>query len=154
MSARRGREQPQQPIVWSRRPQDGPGGIIRFQANAIVRDLLDFAQERGFGLNQIAHRGYSRQDQEQLAQLIGYSVSGFGDLPYARPRIVAAADTEAARMNTRRSRKKSRSPRGTTPPSQRACQCPPGSCAIEASCELDADVRCAYPPTPPSGERR
>lgn len=117
MSAKRGREQPQQPIVWSKRPQDGPGGIIRFQRNAIVSDLLDFAQDRGFGLNEMARGGYSRQDQEQFAQLIGYSVSGFGELHYARPRIVAAADMEAARMNARRSRKKARSPRGTTPPS-------------------------------------
>ena len=30
----------------------------------------------------IAVKGFSQEDQEQFAQLIGYSVSGFGDLSY------------------------------------------------------------------------
>lgn len=103
MGAKRGPEQPQQPIVWSKRNSKTP--VIRFQANEIVRDLLDFAQARGFGLNEIAVREYSRQDREQLAQLIGYSVSGFGELSYARPRIVAAADAKADEMARKRSRR-------------------------------------------------
>lgn len=102
--------QPQQPIVWSRRPQDGPGGVIRFQANAIVRDLLDFATEHGFGLNEIAAKNYPRQDREQLAQLIGYSTSGFGELPYARRSVVAAADRTAAEMYRKRHPKRGADP--------------------------------------------
>lgn len=54
----------------------------RFKENKIVRDLLDYAQERGFGLNEIAVKGYSKDDHQQLAQLIGYSVSGYGSLSY------------------------------------------------------------------------
>lgn len=61
-------------------------GVMRFKANPIVRDLLDFASERGFGLNEIAcrslGRGYQREDHEQFAQLIGYSLSGAAELDY------------------------------------------------------------------------
>jgi len=96
----RKREQPQQPLVWSRRNSTKP--VIRFQANDIVRDLLDFAQDHGFGLNEIAVRPYRRDDREQLAQLIGYSVSGFGELSYARKRVVLTAAAEADRMYARR----------------------------------------------------
>lgn len=66
-------------------------GHIRFKQNKIVRDLLDFATERGFGLNEIALRGYSYDDQIQLAQLIGYSLSGFGDLSYVDNQTYEAA---------------------------------------------------------------
>ena len=55
-------------------------GTVRFKANRIVRDLLDFAQPRGFGLNEMAMRDYSHDDRQQLAQLIGYSLSGYGEL--------------------------------------------------------------------------
>lgn len=81
---------PMQPLV------KDDAGVIRFQQNQIVRDLLDFAAARGVGLNEIAGRGYSDEDQQQLAQLIGYSVSGFGSLSYASPQVVARADAAAA----------------------------------------------------------
>ena len=55
-------------------------GVMRFKANRIVRDLLDFAQPRGLGLNEMAARDYSDDDRQQFAQLIGYSLSGYGDL--------------------------------------------------------------------------
>ena len=55
-------------------------GKIRFKENKIVRDLLDFVTKNGFGLNQIAMKDYSIDDREQLHQLIGYSLSGFGEL--------------------------------------------------------------------------
>lgn len=57
-------------------------GTLRFKQNKIVRDLLDYASERGFGLNEIARKDYSKEDHVQLAQLIGYSLSGFGTLSY------------------------------------------------------------------------
>ncbi len=34
-------------------------GTRRFKANAIIRDLLDFATARGMGMNEIAVRDYS-----------------------------------------------------------------------------------------------
>jgi len=67
-------------------------GVIRFRRNHIVRHLLDNGP---FDMNDIACGKFSRQDQEQFAQLIGYSVSGFGDLSYASPRVVRNADAIA-----------------------------------------------------------
>ena len=56
--------------------------VVRFRKNAIVRQLLDFASERGMSLNEIARMPFSREDRVQFAQLIGYSLSGFGTLSY------------------------------------------------------------------------
>ncbi len=88
-------EHPMQPVI---RAADG---VIRFQPNPIVRHLLDWAKSRGMGLNELMIRGqtygeFSDEDFEQFAQLIGYSVSGFGDLSYARPEAVQKADELAA----------------------------------------------------------
>jgi hypothetical protein len=68
-------------------------GVVRFHGNAIVRHLLDVAT---IGLNEIAALPFEREDHEQLAQLLGYSVDGFCDLPYAseeaRERAIALAE--------------------------------------------------------------
>lgn len=56
-------------------------GVIRFKLNAIVRFLLD---EGPFDLNQLAGKSFSVEDHEQFAQLIGYSLSGFGELSYVK----------------------------------------------------------------------
>lgn len=75
-------------------------GVLRFKKNKIVRDLLDFASSRGFDLNAIAMGGYSKADQEQFAQLIGYSLSGFSELSYVRDKTWArAVRTKAARAS-------------------------------------------------------
>ncbi|WP_286206048.1 DUF550 domain-containing protein [Escherichia coli] len=57
-------------------------GTLRFKENPIVRSLLDYASERGYGLNEIACAQFDAEDQMQLAQLIGYSLSGYGTLSY------------------------------------------------------------------------
>ncbi len=54
-------------------------GIIRFKQNKIVRYLLD---NGGIDLNHLAILDFSDNDREQLSQLIGYSLSGFGDLSH------------------------------------------------------------------------
>lgn len=54
-------------------------GTLRFKENAIVRHLLDHG---GISLNDIARLDFSRNDREQFAQLIGYSLSGYGELGY------------------------------------------------------------------------
>lgn len=77
---------PMQPIEF-----DGKG-VVRFRENRIVRHLLDFAKPRGCGLNEIARMEFSQDDRMQLAQLIGYSVSGYGDLGYASDESVETAD--------------------------------------------------------------
>lgn len=98
--------QPMQPIAW-----DGKG-VIRFQENAIVRAVLDFASERGMSLNEIAVMPFRREDREQFAQLIGYSVSGFGDLSYVRPSTLRKADAIAAKVAKTRERKRPQTPGG------------------------------------------
>ncbi len=56
------------------------GDVLRFKKNNIVSDLLDVASKHGLSLNDIACREYSAEDRRQLAQLVGYSLSGYGDL--------------------------------------------------------------------------
>ncbi|WP_183042608.1 hypothetical protein [Enterobacter sp. R1(2018)] len=57
-------------------------GTLRFTENQIVRKLLDFATTNGYGLNEMALDDYSDDDRMQLAQLIGYSLSGYAMLSY------------------------------------------------------------------------
>lgn len=57
-------------------------GTIRFKANAIVQHLLDVAKHVGVNMNTIAMEGFKPEDEMQFAQLIGYSLSGYGDLSY------------------------------------------------------------------------
>ena len=59
---------PLQPII------DG-----RFVPNRIVELLLETST---LNLNNIAFMDFTNQERMQLAQLIGYSLSGFGDLNY------------------------------------------------------------------------
>ena len=56
-------------------------GVLRFKENKIVRYLLD---NGGLTLNDLATSSFSKDDQEQFAQLIGYSVSGWSTLSYVR----------------------------------------------------------------------
>jgi hypothetical protein len=53
--------------------------ILRFVSNKIVRYLLDAGP---FDMNHLAMLPFDDEDRQQFAQLIGYSVSGFGDLSY------------------------------------------------------------------------
>jgi hypothetical protein len=79
-------EHPMQPVELDSQ------GVARFKANKIVRHLLDWASDRGMNLNDIARMPFDAEDRMQLAQLIGYSVSGYGDLSYASRESVAIAD--------------------------------------------------------------
>lgn len=54
-------------------------GVVRFKANAIVRYLLNAGP---FDMNKLARLPFSVEDREQFAQLIGYSMCGFGELSY------------------------------------------------------------------------
>lgn len=74
---------PMQPVITAK------DGVVRFKANAIVQHLLDHG---GIDLNALAVLPFSSEDRAQFAQLIGYSVSGFGELGYAPLDVVAAAD--------------------------------------------------------------
>ena len=54
-------------------------GVKRFRANAIVKLLLDRGR---FDMNDLAAMPFGNDDRAQFAQLIGYSVDGWGTLPY------------------------------------------------------------------------
>ena len=61
----------------------------RFIQNRIVTTLLDRAP---IGLNEIACMNFTQSEREQFAQLIGYSLSGFGELSYASDDIYEIAE--------------------------------------------------------------
>lgn len=54
-------------------------GRTRFKKNAIVEFLLD---RGGFNMNDLAVLPFQPADREQFAQLIGYTLTGFGELSY------------------------------------------------------------------------
>jgi hypothetical protein len=58
-------------------------GTTRFKENAIVSFLLDRARETKIAdMNLLATIPFTQEDREQFAQLVGYSLSGFGELSY------------------------------------------------------------------------
>lgn len=57
-----------------------PDGVLRFSANKIVTVLLDHSTAHGLGLNELMRQAFSRDDWQQLRQLIGYSHSGIPDM--------------------------------------------------------------------------
>ena len=67
-------------------------GVKRFKENKVVRWLLD---NGGKDLNDIARQGFDREEQEQFAQLIGYSLSGASDLGYMSDAVLQAAEAYA-----------------------------------------------------------
>ena len=67
-------------------------GSLRFKPNKIVQHLL---RHGGIDLNQIACLDVPQEDAEQFAQLIGYSLSGFGELSYVRDETFNAAEAMA-----------------------------------------------------------
>lgn len=54
-------------------------GALRFKRNEIVRYLLD---QGGIDMNALAVLPFSPEDRQQFAQLIGYSLVGYGELSY------------------------------------------------------------------------
>lgn len=70
-------------------------GVIRFQGNVLVQHLLD-SYPGGAAALRLACPAADNGDWEQLDQLLGWSVSGFGDLPYVSRETIEAADAVAA----------------------------------------------------------
>lgn len=72
-------------------------GVVRFQPNRLVVHLLE---DGPFDMNHLAvwcrTRGIPDEERAQFAQLIGYSVSGFGELPYVDDDLYARVDISAA----------------------------------------------------------
>lgn len=69
-------------------------GTIRFKANKIVRHLLDHG---GHDMNKLSMMNFSQEDREQFAQLIGYSLSGFGELSYVSDETYERAERSISR---------------------------------------------------------
>lgn len=67
-------------------------GVLRFKPNKIVQFLLETARKSNVDLNTIACMSFTKEDHEQLAQLIGYSLGGFGDLSYVSDETYNAAE--------------------------------------------------------------
>lgn len=87
------RKHPRQPILLA------ADNVVRFKENKIVSWMLEMGRQgKAFDLNMIAVTPFSVEDRVQLAQLIGYSVSGFGDLSYVPEAEVEACDKEADRV--------------------------------------------------------
>ncbi len=80
---------PRQRVQWD------DHGVIRFAPNQIVRHLLDWASEHGYDLNTLSRLPFTNEDWTQFAQLIGYSVSGAGDLDYFDRDVLRRADRAA-----------------------------------------------------------
>ena len=71
-------------------------GTLRFKPNAIVEYLLGEGEDSR--MNEISCKPFSKEDRQQFAQLIGYSVSGFGGLSY----VLGSGLEEAAREMRKR----------------------------------------------------
>jgi hypothetical protein len=85
---------PMQPIV-----RDGEG-VIRFKGNAIVNWLFETGKLNLNEVSALVRRGtFPEEDYVQLTQLLGYSVSGWGDLSTSPPEMVEEADRIAAEMS-------------------------------------------------------
>jgi hypothetical protein len=80
---------PMQPVVVA------SDGAIRFKSNKVVEFVL--ANSR-VDLNDIAIHDFSQDDREQFAQLIGYSVSGYGELSYVSDKSYNKAAKQAEKL--------------------------------------------------------
>jgi hypothetical protein len=81
---------PMQPVVLDER------GTPRFKENKIVSYLLELCRTKGiFDLNMLAILPFDVEDRVQLMQLIGYSVSGAGDLSFMPEALITEADAAA-----------------------------------------------------------
>lgn len=86
---------PIQPLVQDER------GVLRFKANAIVRYLLDAGPN---DMNTLAAMDFSVEDREQFDQLIGYSLSGFGEISYVTDETYNTAEKMAGGADERDAR--------------------------------------------------
>lgn len=70
-------EHPMQPVILDKNK------VARFKENTVVRKFLDEASAgRKFDLNDLVIAQMPIEDLLQFYQLIGYSVSGYGDIFY------------------------------------------------------------------------
>lgn len=68
-------------------------GVVRFKPNAIIDYLFNSG---ALDLNKIAAMPFTQDDREQLAQLLGYSLSGFGTLSYVTDETYSLAAMQSS----------------------------------------------------------
>lgn len=91
--SKRKRTQPMQPV------ERAADGCVRFRSNAIVKKMLEWGEQgERFDLNRLAREKFTVHDEMQIAQLIGYSVSGFYSLSYVTPKAASKAEKKLARL--------------------------------------------------------
>ena len=83
-------QHPRQPVVIDEE------GRARFKANLLVRLLLDTGKLTMGDLAVLP--GIAREEHEQLAQLIGYTVDGAAELPYMSRELIADADAQVRNL--------------------------------------------------------
>jgi hypothetical protein len=87
---------PIQPLV------EDANGVLRFKDNAIVRHLLD--THPACDMNRLAAWNFTDDDRQQFAQLIGYSLSGYGELSYVSDEACSTAEHMADGLDERDAR--------------------------------------------------
>jgi hypothetical protein len=96
--AKRKSKHPMQPV------EKNSDGVIRFKPNKIAQFLLGWSSDHGMSLNDLARLPFDDEEREHFAQLIGYSVSGFGELSYVSKQAIAEADAKADEILKRKKR--------------------------------------------------
>lgn len=86
---------PMQPIV------KDANGVVRFKANKLVWYLQKRLRYSGVDLNMLTEIGdlFAPADWEQFYQLLGYSVSGYGDLAVVSAESIEEADKRVEAMS-------------------------------------------------------
>ena len=82
------RKHPMQPLCLD-------SGVLRFKRNAIIDWLFDSGK---LDLNEIALIPFPAEDRMQLAQLLGYSLGGYEELPYVTDESVEEVHGLAAEL--------------------------------------------------------
>lgn len=83
-------KQPMQPIELDEK------GTPRFKGNGVIKYLFQTGKLNLNDLSVLLGQGaFSQEDYSQITQLLGYSVSGWGDLSTSPEHLVRAADAEA-----------------------------------------------------------
>lgn len=80
--------------------------VVRFRENKVLEALREAAAQRGFTLNDLAVMDLPREDWQQFAQLIGYSLSGYSELSYVTDKAYERAAKAAPKIPRRRASRK------------------------------------------------
>jgi len=86
--------QPAVPLT-TMQPLVNVNGVTRFKKNGLVDALYEHGVKTGLGMNELHCMDFSDEDRTQFAQLIGYSLSGYGSLSYVSDESYEAAEQSA-----------------------------------------------------------